>query len=53
MKKQVAFNDNDFELVQKIIKYQKENNIKSFIEAVRQLCNNGLNQSVSVKIKLN
>ena len=53
MKKQVTFIDNDLELVQKIIDYQKENNIKSFTETVRQLCRKGLSQSVNVKIDLN
>ena len=52
MKKQVTFNDNDLELVQKIIDYQKEHNIKSFTETIRQLCRNGLDQSVNVKINI-
>jgi len=52
MKKQVTFNDCDKELIEKIITYQKENDIKSFIESVRRLCRFGLSQSVSVKIDL-
>lgn len=52
MKKQVTFNDGDTELIEKIIIYQKENDIKSFIESVRQLCRLGLSQSVSLKIDL-
>ena len=35
MKKQVLFNDRDKELISKIETYQKKNDIKSFVEAVR------------------
>lgn len=50
MPKQIAFNDNDKELIEKIILYQKEKNIKHFVEAVRQLCHAGLSKSVNVQI---
>ena len=53
MGKKIEFRDNDKELISKIEKYQKENNIKHFVEAVRQLCRNGLNQDINVKINLN
>ena len=53
MKKQIVFNDHDKELIEKIQIYQKEHNIKSFVETVRQLCRAGLSQSVNVKIDLN
>ena len=52
MKKQVLFNDRDQELISRIETYQKDNEIKSFVEAVRQLCRAGLPQSVSVTIDL-
>ena len=52
MKKQVLFNDRDQELISRIETYQKDNEIKSFVEAVRQLCRAGLSQSVSVTIDL-
>ena len=50
MGRKIEFRDNDKELIAEIEKYQKENNIKYFIEAVRQLCRNGLNQNVNVRI---
>lgn len=53
MGKQVTFNDHDEELIQKIIQHQKEHEIKSFVETVRQLCRTGLNKSVNLKIDLN
>ena len=53
MKKQIVFNEKDKELIGKIKKYQEENDIKFFIDAVRQLCRNGLSHSVNVKIDLN
>ena len=52
MEKQIVFRNNDKELVEQIIAYQKEHEIKYFIEAVRQLCRQGLSQSVNVKINL-
>ncbi len=50
MEKQIKFNDNDKDLIQKIQIYRDEHNIKSFVEAVRQLCRAGLSKSVNVKI---
>ena len=52
MKKQITFQEHDAELIEKILAYRKENEIKSFVEAVRQLCRAGLSQSVNVKIDL-
>jgi len=52
MKKQVTFNDHDKDLIEIIKAYQKENNIQTFVETIRQLCRAGLSQSVSVKIDL-
>ena len=53
MGKQVSFNDQDKELIEKIIHYQDEHEIKHFVEAVRQLCRIGLGKSVNLKIDLN
>lgn len=53
MGKKIEFRDNDKELLEEIEKYRQENKIKSFIEAVRQLCRGGLNKNVNVKIELN
>ena len=50
--KQIAFCKKDEELVRKILTYQKERGLPSFIEAVRQLCNDALDCNVNVKIKL-
>ena len=50
MKKQIAFLDSDKELIEKILVCQKEHNVPSFIETVRQLCRTGLSKSVNVKI---
>lgn len=50
--KQIAFGKKDEELVTKILTYQKEKGLPSFIEAVRQLCNDALDCNVNVKIKL-
>ena len=52
MAKQVAFGKKDEELIKKIISFQEEKGIKSFVEAVRQLCNEALECSVNVKISL-
>ena len=37
MAKQISFGESDKELLKKINNHQKENNIKSFVEAVRKL----------------
>ena len=52
MAKHFVFNERDDELVKQITAYQKENEIRSFIDAVRQLCKNALSQSVNAKINL-
>lgn len=39
-------------LLKKIEDYKKEKGLPSFIEAVRQLCNDALEYSINVKIKL-
>ena len=38
MSKSVSFNDKDEELIKRIEKYQQENNIRHFIDAIRDLC---------------
>ena len=48
----MTFTKNDEKLVQEIRVYQEAHGIKSFTEAVRQLCRKGLSQSVDVKINL-
>ena len=50
--KQIAFGKKDEALVRKILTFQKEKGLPSFIEAVRQLCNDALECNVNVKIKL-
>jgi len=52
MKKQIAFGEKDEELIKRIIAFQTEKRIQSFIEAVRQLCNTALDCNVNVKISL-
>lgn len=52
MEKQITFRDTDKDLIQEILKYQKEHEIKYFVEAVRHLCRQGLTQSVNVKIDI-
>ena len=52
MGKQILFNDNDKSLIEKIQAYREEKEIKSFVEAVRQLCRAGLAKSVNVKIDM-
>ena len=42
MSRTAKFSDKDGELVRKIQAYQKEKGLPSFIEAVRQLCNDAL-----------
>lgn len=42
MGKTATFSDKDGESVRKIQAYQKEKKLPSFIEAVRQLCNDAL-----------
>ena len=52
MGKKIEFRDSDKELIAEIESYQKENDIKYFVEAVRRLCRNGLGQNIQVKINL-
>lgn len=42
MSRTATFSDKDGELVRKIQAYQKEKKLPSFIETVRQLCNDAL-----------
>ncbi len=47
--KVVTFTSSDAKLVRKIEKYQKTRNLKSFIAAVRELCDNALTLKEIVK----
>lgn len=40
--KQIKFNDNDNELIDKIKDYQKAHGLSSFVSAVRKLCKDAL-----------
>mgnify|MGYP004534540621 FL=1 len=42
MKKTANFTEKDKALIQRIEQYQKEQGIKTFIDAVRKLCGNAL-----------
>ena len=42
MKKTATFTEKDKALLQRIERYQQEQGIKTFIDAVRQLCSNAL-----------
>jgi hypothetical protein len=42
MGKGVTFGDKDAQLIRRIVAYQKEKGISSFVEAVRQLCEKAL-----------
>ena len=42
LKKTATFTEKDIELVKRIEKYQKDKKHKSFIDAVRELCETGL-----------
>lgn len=50
--KQVTFCDKDKELIKKIEDYKEEKGLPSFVETVRQLCNDALERNINVKIKL-
>ena len=50
MTKQVTFGEKDSELIQKISDFQKMQKLPSFIEAVRVLCEKGLQLKVLNKI---
>ena len=49
MAQHVTFTDNDDELIKAIRLFQKEQELPSFVEAVRRLCKNGLRMSDVVK----
>ncbi len=49
MEKHLVFTDKDEDLVKAIQKYQKSQNLPSFIEAVRRLCTGCLNMSNALK----
>lgn len=49
MAQHVTFTDNDGELIAAIRLFQKEQELPSFVEAVRRLCKNGLRMSDVVK----
>lgn len=38
----VKFNDNDADLIKRIVEYQKAHGLSSFIGAIRKLCNDAL-----------
>ncbi len=42
MSKKITFNDNDENLVERIIEYQKAHGLPSFVSAVRKLCDDAL-----------
>ncbi len=42
MGRSVTFGDKDAQLIRRIVAYQKEKGISSFVEAVRQLCEKAL-----------
>lgn len=42
MGKSITFVDKDAQLIKKIVAYQKERGISSFVETVRQLCEKAL-----------
>jgi len=49
MSKRVTFTDNDHKLIDKIISYQKENGLPSFVSAVRKLCEDALQLKKIIK----
>ena len=53
MTKQVTFGEKDSELIQKISDFQKMQKLPSFIEAVRVLCEKGLQINELIKSKKN
>ena len=42
MSKHLVFNDNDCDLIKKIMEYQKAHGLASFIGTVRKLCKDAL-----------
>lgn len=49
MIKHITFTNNDADLVKKIEAFQKAQNLPSFVEAVRKLCQNGLHMTEVVR----
>ena len=49
MSKRVTFGEKDLELVQKIEEFQKNQELPSFVEAVRILCKKGLQTNEFIK----
>lgn len=49
MGKTATFTDKDQDLIRRIQQYQKEKKLSSFIDAVRQLCNDALQLKKIVK----
>ena len=49
MGKGVTFGDKDAQLIRRIVAYQKERGISSFVETVRQLCEKALKFSEITK----
>jgi len=51
MSKGITFTDTDKdkELIEKIVKFQHAQELPSFVEAVRRLCENGLSMNTVVK----
>jgi len=49
MGKSITFVDKDAQLIKKIVAYQKERGISSFVETVRQLCEKALKFSEITK----
>lgn len=47
--KSITFVDKDAQLIKKIVAYQKERGISSFVETVRQLCEKALKFSEITK----
>lgn len=52
MNKTVTFTGGDEQLIKDIIAYQKEHNLKHFVDAVRHLCQSGLKKNINVNINL-
>lgn len=49
MSKSITFVDKDAQLIKKIVAYQKEKGISSFVKTVRQLCEKALKFSEITK----
>ena len=49
MPKSITFKDSDQKLIDKIISYQKENGLPSFVSAVRKLCEDALQLKKIIK----